>query len=142
MQISFALTLIKMNFNEVFLQISTRQGPGFGAGLCAFSQLLSRLHNPQNSFQIIHVAGTNGKGSVCALLARALMCAGHTTGLFVSPHLMSPTERISINGQEISPQDFTRCVERVLAQEEETLNFFEILTAAACGSCSLPVDKA
>ena len=120
-----------MNFNDVFSQISKRQGPGFGAGLCAFSQLLARLNNPQNSFKIIHVAGTNGKGSVCTLLARALVCAGEKAGLFVSPHLISPTERISVNGAEISPDDFTRCVHVVLAQEKEPLNFFEIITAAA-----------
>ncbi len=118
-----------MNFNEVFLQISKRQGPGFGAGLCAFSQLLSRLHNPQNSFQIVHVAGTNGKGSVCMLLAHALTCAGKKTGLFVSPHLVNPTERISVDDETISPQDFVRCVQKVFAQEQEKLNFFEILTA-------------
>ena len=120
-----------MNFNDVFSQISKRQGPGFGAGLCAFSQLLSRLNNPQNPFQIIHVAGTNGKGSVCTLLARALTCAGYTTGLFVSPHLISPTERISLDGKEILAQDFMRCVGQVLAAEKEPLNFFEILTATA-----------
>ena len=120
-----------MNFNEVFSKISTRQGPGFGAGLRAFSQLLARLNNPQTSFQILHVAGTNGKGSVCALLAQALMCAGKRTGLFVSPHLVNPTERISVDGVEISPDDFARCVQMVLTQEKEPLNFFEILTAAA-----------
>ncbi len=120
-----------MTSNDIFSQISARQGPGFGAGLCAFSQLLARLNNPQNSFQIIHVAGTNGKGSVCTLLAHALTCAGNRTGLFVSPHLVSPTERITVNGNEISPNDFALCVRRVLAVEQEPLNFFEILTAAA-----------
>lgn len=120
-----------MNSNDVFSQLCTRQGPGFGAGLCAFSQLLACLNNPQNSFQILHVAGTNGKGSVCTLLAHALTCAGKKTGLFVSPHLLSPTERISINGEEISQDDFACCVQRVLAAEQEPLNFFEILTAAA-----------
>lgn len=120
-----------MTFDELFFEISKRQGPGFGAGLCAFSQLLTRLKNPQNSFQIIHVAGTNGKGTVCTLLAHVLTRAGYQTGLFVSPHLISPTERISIDGKNILPRDFFHAIQTVLKQEKEPLNCFEILTAAA-----------
>ena len=120
-----------MNFNDVFSQLLTRQGREFGAGLPAFSKLLLRLKNPQKKIKIIHVAGTNGKGSVCTLLARVLTCSGEKTGLFVSPHLVSPTERICVDGMEISPNDFARCVQKVLACEKEKLNFFEILTAAA-----------
>ena len=120
-----------MNFNDWFLQLQTRAALNRGAGLPAFKALLLRLGNPHEKYQIIHVAGTNGKGTVCTLLAHALSLAGKKTGLFISPHLISPTERIQINGAEIGPEDFMRVVKKVLAQEKEPLNLFEILTAAA-----------
>lgn len=120
-----------MNFNEWFYDLQTRTAPNAGAGLTAFKALLTRLNSPQNKIKIIHVAGTNGKGTVCTLLAHTLTCAGHKTGLFVSPHLINPTERIQINGQEISQADFVQAVQTVLAAQQEPLNFFELITAAA-----------
>ncbi len=120
-----------MNFNTWFTSLQTRTANHAGAGLAAFARLLERLNHPQHNYKIIHVAGTNGKGTVCTLLAHSLTCAGHTTGLFVSPHLVSPTERIQINGQPISVDDFKRVVETVLAVQQEPLNFFELLTASA-----------
>lgn len=120
-----------MNFETWFNSLQTRTARNGGAGLVAFRALLARLGNPQNRYKIIHVAGTNGKGTVCTLLAQTLTCAGYQTGLFVSPHLISPTERIQIDGREISPQDFTHAVDKVLAQAQEPLNLFELLTAAA-----------
>ena len=120
-----------MNFNGCFWSLQTRTAHNAGAGLVAFQTLLTRLNNPQQKIKIIHVAGTNGKGTVCTLLAHTLTCAGHKTGLFVSPHLMSPTERIQINGQQISQADFKSAVQTVLAAQQEPLNFFELITAAA-----------
>ncbi len=120
-----------MNFNTWFSSLQTRTACQAGAGLPAFKALLARLNHPQNNYKIIHVAGTNGKGTVCTLLAHSLTCAGRKTGLFVSPHLISPTERIQINGEAISEDDFKRVVETVLAAQQEPLNFFELLTAAA-----------
>lgn len=120
-----------MNFSTWFLDLQTRTATHRGAGLVAFKELLVRLNNPQTNYKIIHVAGTNGKGTVCTLLAHALSGAGEKTGLFVSPHLISPTERIQIDGAEITPQDFQHSVEKVLACEQEPLNFFEVLTTAA-----------
>ena len=120
-----------MNFDTWFLELQTRTAQNPGAGLVAFRRQLARLGNPQNSYPIIHVAGTNGKGTVCTLLARVLTCAGEKTGLFISPHLISPTERMQIDGTEIAPQDFRQAVEKVLSCEQEPLNFFEVLTAAA-----------
>lgn len=118
-----------MNFEQLYGQLQTR--PKSGAGLSALARLLARLGNPQERYKIIHVAGTNGKGSVCTLLAHTLIHAGYSTGLFVSPHLISPTERIQFNGNPISQDDFCKAVQTVLACEEEPLNFFEILTVAA-----------
>ncbi len=120
-----------MNFNTWFTDLQTRTAQNRGAGLVAFKELLARLSNPQQNYKIIHVAGTNGKGTVCTLLARALSLAGHKTGLFISPHLISATERIQFNGMEITPDDFINAVEKVLAHAQEPLNFFEVLTAAA-----------
>ncbi len=120
-----------MNFNQWFLNVQTQTAFNSGAGLFAFNELLARLGNPQQNYKIIHVAGTNGKGTVCTLLAHTLACAGYKAGLFVSPHLQSPTERIQINGQAISAQDFKQAVQTVLAAQENPLNLFELLTAAA-----------
>ena len=120
-----------MNFKTWFSDEQARTALPSGAGLVALEALLARLNHPQKKFKVIHVAGTNGKGTVCTLLARALTCAGKKTGLFISPHLISPTERIQIDGVEISPQDFKRVMEYVCAQEKEPLNFFERVTAAA-----------
>lgn len=120
-----------MNFNTWFSELQTRTAQNAGAGLPAFKELLARLGSPQHNYQIIHVAGTNGKGTVCTLLAHTLACAGWRTGLFVSPHLVSPTERVQLNGQPISLQDFITSVQTVLAAQKEPLNFFELITAAA-----------
>jgi len=75
--------------------------------------ILSKLGNPENEFKSIHVAGTNGKGSVCKMLALALEEQGYKVGLFTSPHLMKMNERISINGIDISDEDFTDIFNRV-----------------------------
>ena len=69
-------------------------------------ELLSRLGNPQEGIKIIHVAGTNGKGSVCAYLNAMLLAGGKKTGLFTSPHLVRINERFQINGDDVSDEQF------------------------------------
>lgn len=69
-------------------------------------ELLSRLGNPQEGIKIIHVAGTNGKGSVCAYLNAMLLAGGKKTGLFTSPHLVRINERFQINGEDVSDEKF------------------------------------
>lgn len=69
-------------------------------------ELLSRLGNPQEGIKIIHVAGTNGKGSVCAYLNAMLLAGGKKTGLFTSPHLVRINERFQINGEDVSEEQF------------------------------------
>ncbi|MBO6157944.1 MAG: bifunctional folylpolyglutamate synthase/dihydrofolate synthase [Firmicutes bacterium] len=99
-------------------------------------KLMHRLGDPQKHFRTIHVAGTNGKGSCCAMLQGILQSAGYKTGLFTSPHLVSYTERIRVDKQEISEEDFVRIglvvkseIEAMVRDGENHCTFFEILTA-------------
>ncbi len=103
---------------------------GIKEGLERITALAERLGNPQNFYQTIHVAGTNGKGSVCAMLAEMLKAHGLAVGLFTSPHLESYCERIKINGENISEADFTEIIARVKACNV-VCTHFEALTAAA-----------
>lgn len=109
-------------------------------GLENIRTLLAALDNPEKRFLKIQVAGTNGKGSVCAFLESICLAAGIKTGVYTSPHLISITERIKIGGKEISEEDFARHAtkvreisEKLLEDEKlETLpTFFEQITAIA-----------
>lgn len=95
--------------------------------------LVSALGQPQNRYPSIHVAGTKGKGSVCALCASALRAAGYRTGLYISPHLQDFTERIQVNGQPIPTADLVALVEEIrpVVARLSGLTFFEITTALA-----------
>ena len=119
-----------MTFSTCWQQVLARTHVS-SAGQEAVLRLLAQLGNPHQKYKIIHVAGTNGKGSVCTLLAGCLSQAGEKTGLFISPHLQNPCERISIDGHDISPEDFSRVLAQVFQAKEAPLNFFEILTVAA-----------
>lgn len=103
---------------------------GIKEGLERITALAERLGNPQNFYRTIHVAGTNGKGSVCAMLAEMLKAHGLTVGLFTSPHLESYCERIRVDGENISEADFTEMIARVKACNV-VCTHFEALTAAA-----------
>lgn len=101
-------------------------------GLERISKVLELLGNPQDKLDCIHVAGTNGKGSVCAILSSILTSAGKKVGLYTSPHIFKYTERIQICGQEISEDDFAKYVFEIsnLADRNNIdLTEFEILTA-------------
>lgn len=82
-------------------------------GLDRMRDLLERLDNPQRCFRTIHLAGTNGKGSVAAMIASALEVEGIRTGLYTSPHLVEPTERIQINGVPVTPEQFSAAFDQV-----------------------------
>ena len=77
-------------------------------GLERITTVLEALGNPEHAYRVVHVAGTNGKGSTCAMIEAGLRSAGIRTGLFTSPHLIEPTERIQIDGIPVSPSDFER----------------------------------
>ena len=82
-------------------------------------KILDVMGHPENSYQIIHVAGTNGKGSTCSFLASILECAGYKVGLFTSPHLVKINERISVNRRVICDDDF-------LCLFEETMQYVNL----------------
>ncbi|MGF1601351.1 MAG: bifunctional folylpolyglutamate synthase/dihydrofolate synthase [Thermosynechococcaceae cyanobacterium] len=105
---------------------------GIHLGLEASHQLLSALGNPHKNTPIIHVAGTNGKGSVCAYLSSVLTAAGYRVGRYTSPHLVDWTDRICINQQSISAERLYQALQRVeAAVTEPTPTQFEMITAAA-----------
>ena len=82
-------------------------------------ECLRRLGNPQEKFKVIHVAGTNGKGSTCAFLTSILREAGYSCGLFTSPHLVKINERFQINEVNIEDETFLKAFERVKALADE-----------------------
>lgn len=103
---------------------------GIKEGLERINRLMEKLNYPQNFYETIHVTGTNGKGSVCAMLTEILRGTGKNVGLFTSPHLESYCERISVNGENISEVDFAAQIERVKNCNVDCTHF-EALTAAA-----------
>ena len=108
---------------------------GMKFGLDNIRKLMSVFHNPQDSFRSVHVAGTNGKGSTSAMIESILRTAGIRTGLFSSPHLISFTERIRIDGEEITEKDVVALAGEVRAAAEKiedfSPTFFEVVTAMA-----------
>lgn len=95
-------------------------------------KLSNHLHNPEKKFKSIHVGGTNGKGSTSHMIASVLQEAGYKVGLYTSPHLKSFTERIRINGAEISEQNVIGFLEKNKSfLEENQLSFFEMTVGMA-----------
>ena len=107
---------------------------GVHLGLERIQRLLTALENPEKRVPIVHVAGTNGKGSVCAYVSSVLAQAGYRVGRYTSPHLVSWCERIRVNGEAISPSDLLQAlaqVEAAITPEYEIPTQFEVFTAAA-----------
>jgi dihydrofolate synthase/folylpolyglutamate synthase len=107
---------------------------GVHLGLDRIRTLLQALGNPHEQVPILHVAGTNGKGSVCAYLSAILAQAGYRVGRYTSPHLVSWCERICLNNQAISPADLGASLDQVEAAIDPQFDSptqFEVLTAAA-----------
>jgi dihydrofolate synthase / folylpolyglutamate synthase len=107
---------------------------GVNLGLSRIVDLLAKLGNPHHQVPIIHVAGTNGKGSVCAYLSAVLTEAGYKTGRYTSPHLVDWTERICINEQPIDDGELCELIQEIQAAinpEVESPTQFEVITAAA-----------
>ncbi len=131
-----------MNFQEAeaYLLSLGNEVEAMKLGLESIRRLLAALGDPQNNYLKVQVAGTNGKGSVCAFLDSICVRAGIKTGLYTSPHLISITERIKVAGEEITEDDFARHATAVRAAAEELFavaglnsipTFFEQVTAIA-----------
>jgi len=104
--------------------------PGAVFSTAPIKTALKALGNPQDGFRAVHVAGTNGKGSTAAMIAGALNRSGHQTGLYLSPHISTPRERISLDGLQIPESDFFRLFSDVRAYGFK-LSYFEHLTVIA-----------
>lgn len=128
-----------MSFSEAVTYLYSSRPPFHQVGAAAYKpglentlRLMAHVGNPHERLKAIHVAGTNGKGSTSHLIAAALQASGYKVGLFTSPHLVSLTERIRVNGQPISEADVAEFIE----QNKDFLDtlqpsFFETMTALA-----------
>ncbi len=102
----------------------------YNLSLDNMKNLLRKLGNPERDLDCIHVAGTNGKGSVCAILSSILEEAGYRVGKYISPHLKDFRERVMINGKKISKEDVVNYFNKVSRHSKDN-TFFEIITAMA-----------
>lgn len=128
-----------MSYSETIQYLYSLQKQGIKFGLSNITKLMSSLGDPQKSFPSVHIAGTNGKGSTSAIIASILNASGLRVGLFTSPHLVSFTERIRVNGEEIAEFEVVRLAEELRARifnlqssDPDFLpTFFEVVTAIA-----------
>ena len=122
---------------EVEKWLHSRIGLNFRSGLGRMQKAVDLLGNPEQTYPIIHVTGTNGKGSTIAFMRELFVAHGKTVGTFTSPHIVSIHDRICINGQPISDTDFIRLADKVKTMEQrllethDQLSFFELLTLIA-----------
>ncbi|MDE5983750.1 MAG: hypothetical protein K2H13_00640, partial [Eubacterium sp.] len=104
--------VIYMTYENALNILINKQGLGIKPGLERISALLEVMGNPQNDLKIIHIAGTNGKGTVACTIADTLIQKGFKVGLFTSPWITDYREQIQLNGDFISEVDFTYYVEK------------------------------
>ncbi len=120
-----------MDYNNINNRINSHFNNKQIRDITRVKKVLVELGSPESDLKIIHVAGTNGKGSVCASLSSTLMCAGYKTGLFTSPHLVNINERIKINGKDITDEALENILNKVEDASKKInidLTFFETLT--------------
>ena len=129
-----------MNYTESLQYLHSLEKFGIKLGLEKIFFLLEALDHPEKSFPVVIVAGTNGKGSVSVMLSAILEDRGYRVGTYLSPHLISPEERIRVDGREISPDMLSRGIARIKQASDALISekgpdshatFFEILTALA-----------
>lgn len=122
---------------EVEEWLHSRIGLNFRSGLGRMQRAVDLLGNPEKTYPIIHVTGTNGKGSTIAFMRELFVVHGKKVGTFTSPHIISIHDRICINGQPIADEDFIRIanqvkeMEKTLLETHDHLSFFELLTLIA-----------
>ncbi len=123
-----------MTYQEALTYIHSISWRGSKPGLERISGMMEQLGNVQEDLKFIHIAGTNGKGSVSAMLSSVLTVAGYRTGLFISPYIMRFNERMQVNGMPISDEELAEIITEVQPVAEsmaERPTEFEIITAAA-----------
>lgn len=127
-----------MNIQECIHYLEEEVGFASRPGLERIRLLCDKLGNPEKKLSVIHIAGTNGKGSAAAMLSSVLATAGYRTGTYTSPHLERYNERFLINGEEISDEDFCyeitlakQACEELKAEGKDVPTLFEIITGAA-----------
>ena len=105
---------------------------GIKLGLENIQKICNYLGNPEKKYKIIHITGTNGKGSTSTIIETALLKAGYSVGKYTSPHILKFNERIRVNGEDISDRDIALVYEKVKKSVEDlkiTPTFFEVTTA-------------
>ncbi|MBI1884415.1 MAG: bifunctional folylpolyglutamate synthase/dihydrofolate synthase [Chlamydiae bacterium] len=126
-----------IEYQKTLSWLDTRSRFGMKLDLENIRELLEALGNPHSKLNVVHVAGTNGKGSTCAMMVSILREAGYSVGLYTSPHLISPRERIQKNGEWISEGHFVkgileiRCITENLEAKNIFPTYFELITALA-----------
>ena len=127
-----------MTYDNALNLIIQKQSLGIKPGLSRICELLNKMGNPQEKLNIIHIAGTNGKGSCTEIISNILINQGYKVGKFLSPHLIRYNERISINGEEISDEEMLNLIEELKPlidkyneKEEGNITLFELETTMA-----------
>lgn len=123
-----------MTYEEILEKLTGKSFFNRFAGLTRMRKTMAHFGNPEERLSVVHVAGTNGKGSVCAMLHSVLRAAGYKVGLFTSPYIHDFRERIQINGKMISKRKLTELATEVMAYTDrlpEPPNQFELLTIIA-----------
>lgn len=121
-----------MNYEETLEYIHSTCWKGSRPGLSRITELLARMGNPEKGLRCVHVAGTNGKGSFCAMLSSVLMTAGYRVGMFTSPYIEDFTERMQADGRDISHEmlaEVTEYVRPFADAMEDSPTEFELITA-------------
>ncbi|MGN0518980.1 MAG: bifunctional folylpolyglutamate synthase/dihydrofolate synthase [Acutalibacteraceae bacterium] len=126
-----------MTYDQAMQKIHGLLRFGSRPGLDRITKLLTLLGNPEKKLKFIHVAGTNGKGSICAMLSSILKSQGYNTGLYTSPYVIDFRERIQLNGEMIPEQELADLVDEVypyleqMEENDEIITEFEFITAIA-----------
>lgn len=129
---------VGMNYKEAMIYIDKKNESGSVLGLESIKELLLRLSNPQDKINVIHIAGTNGKGSILAFIESILVNAGYTVGRYISPTIFTYLERFQINDKYMSEEDFSKYLDivkdKVIEMENDGFSSptaFEIETAVS-----------
>lgn len=120
-----------MNFKEALALLSERGHGNKKNNLAEVKKTAYALGLKNLPYKTVHISGSNGKGTVCFLLAKNLKLNEYKTGLFISPHIYDICERVQINGKKISKKDFALYLSKILKKETVKLKFFELLTLMA-----------